>query len=305
MSTLIPNPTRILFFTGKGGVGKSTISAALAMRAARIGKRVLVCEVRAHERIPLLLGKPPVGPEIREIEPDLFAVNIDIPTAFREYALMKLRLKAIYRAVFENRIMRYALRAIPSIAEIVTLGKVVYHLGEKDAQGRNRFDLIIVDAPATGHAVSLLHTPQVVLDSIPAGAMADEMRHILEVFADRSVSGVVLVTLPEEMPVNETIELDEQLGRLVHLERSAVVLNGDLPLRFGPLDLDAMRSVPALGPAYAAAAAYQQRSDLAQGYVEKLRASVRHPLARVGYRFAPRFDRRCIDAISYDLAVLS
>ena len=296
---------RLLFVTGKGGVGKSTISAALALRAARIGKRVLVVEVRAHERIPLLLGKPPVGPEIREIEPDLFAVNIDTATAFREYALMKLRLKAIYRAVFENRIMRYALRAIPSIAEIVTLGKVVYHLGEKDSQGRNRFDVIIVDAPATGHAVSLLRTPQVVRDSVPAGAMADEMQHILDVFADHALSGIVLVTLPEEMPVNETIELDEQLGRLVSLERSAVVLNGDLPFRFGPLDLEAMKDVPGLAPGYAAAAAYQRRSDLAQGYVEKLRASVKHPLARVEYRFASRFDRSCIDGISHDLAVLS
>jgi hypothetical protein len=84
-----------------------------------------------------------------------------------------------------------------------------------------------------------------------------------------------------------------------------VVLNGDLPLRFGKLDLEALAQVPVLAPAYAAAAAYQRRSDLAQGYVEKLRANVKHPLARVEYRFAERFDRSCVEGISYDLAVLS
>ena len=298
---------RLLFVTGKGGVGKSTVSAALALKAARDGKRVLVCEVRAHERISALLGKPPVGPEIRTLEPGLDAVDIDTLAAFREYALMKLRFQAVYKVVFENRIMRYALRAIPSIAEIVTLGKIVFHVGEREG-GRPRWDLVIVDAPATGHALSLLRTPQTILDSVPAGAMADEMKHILEVFRDGRQSGVVLVTLPEEMPVNETIELDRELARSVPIERSAVVLNGDLPMRFSPLELEALaarRADPGLAAAVEAAASYQRRSDLAARYVEKLRAEVKQPLARVPFRFVRRFDREVVESISRDLAVLA
>jgi anion-transporting ArsA/GET3 family ATPase len=296
---------RLLFVTGKGGVGKSTITAALGLRAARLGRKVLICEVRAHERIPQLLGKPPVGPDIREIEPDLFACNIDINSAFRDYALMKLKLKTLYRAVFENRLMRYALKAIPSIAEIVVLGKVVYHLGEQGPYGGNRFDVVIVDAPATGHALTLLRTPQVILEAVPTGPMADEMRHIRDVMADRAMSGVVMVSLPEEMPVNETIELDQQLAKFIDIERSAVVLNGDLPLRFNSLDLNAAARDPRLRACAEAAAAYQHRSDLAAAYVAKLKEQIPLPLARVPYRFSERFGRATIEEISHDLAVLS
>jgi hypothetical protein len=299
---------RLLFVTGKGGVGKSTVAAALALKAARDGKRVLVCEIRAHERISALLGHPPAGAEITRLEENLDAVDIQTADAFREYALMKLKFQTVYKVVFENRLMRYALRAIPSIAEIVTLGKIVFHVGER-AGGRPKWDVVIVDAPATGHALTLLRTPQTIVESVPAGAMADEMKHILDVFADPKLSGLVLVTLPEEMPVNETIELDRELARTVKLERSAVVLNGDLPIRFSPLELEALLPLRtqggALGAAAEAALSYQRRSDLAAGYVDKLRTLVQHPLARVPYRFVERFDRSVIEDISRDLAVIA
>lgn len=295
---------RLVFVTGKGGVGKSTIAAALALKAARDGKRTLVVEVRAStERIAPLLGHAPVGSEIRRIEPNLDAVDIETQAAFREYALMKLKFQTVYKVVFENRLMRYAMRAIPSIAEIVTLGKVVYHLGEKE-NGRNRWDVIVVDAPATGHALSLLRTPKTVMDSVPAGVLFDEMKHIQDTLADPKISGLVLVTLPEEMPVNETIELDRELARTVPVERSAVVLNGDLPIRFGPLELEQL-AARANEPAIAAAFAYQRRSDLAAKYVAKLSSEIPHPLARVAYRFVPRFDRAIIEEISRELAVVA
>jgi anion-transporting ArsA/GET3 family ATPase len=302
---------RLVFVTGKGGVGKSTISAALALRAVRAGKQVLLCEVRVgEERLPALLGKPPVGSEITPLEHNIWSVNIETQAAFREYALMKLKLQALYRVVFENRLMRYALRAIPSIAEVVTLGKVVYHVGERKPDGRPRFDLVIVDAPATGHALALLRTPRTVLDAVRTGAMADEMQHILDVFADPTQTGLLLVTLPEEMPVNETIELDAALERDVRIERTAVVLNCDLPMRFGPLDLEALAQLPTkdstlLAPATAAANAYQRRSDLAQSYVERLKTKVKLPLARVSYRFTSDFGRKAVEEISHELAVLA
>lgn len=298
---------RLVFVTGKGGVGKSTVTAALALKAARDGKRVLVCEVRAHERISALLGHPPVGAELRRLEPNIDAVDIETSVAFREYALMKLKFQAVYKMVFENRLMKYALRAIPSIAEIVTLGKVVYHVGETHG-GRPRWDVVLVDAPSTGHALTLLRTPQTVMGAVPAGAMADEMQHIQDVLANPKLSGLVLVTLPEEMPVNETIELDRALAETVPIERSAVVLNGDLPMRFSPLELEALelrRAEPVLAPAIQAAFSYQRRSDLAAKYVEKLRSEVKQPLARVPFQFVPRFDRKVVEGISYDLAVIA
>ena len=115
------------------------------------------------------------------------------------------------------------------------------------------------------------------------------------------------MTLPEEMPVNETIELDRELARHVDIERSALVLNGDLPLRFSSLDLSALHGSAAtvLGAPAQAARSYQRRSDLAAGYVERLRAEVPHPLARVPFRFTRNFDRSVIESISHDLSVIA
>ena len=116
---------RLLIVTGKGGVGKSSVAAALALLAARRGKRVLVCEVNAQERVAPLLGAAPSGPVTRQVADNLYTVNVTPPEAMREYGLMVLRFRTIYEAVFENRLVRYFLRVIPSLAELVMLGNSV------------------------------------------------------------------------------------------------------------------------------------------------------------------------------------
>ena len=129
---------RLLVVTGKGGTGKSTLSAALALIGARQGKKVLVCEVVARERVSDFFGKPPSGPQIRELMPNLYSVHVRPREAMREYALMTLRYRAIYTAVFENRVVRYFLDAAPSLAEIVMLGKVWWHAAREEERGRPR-----------------------------------------------------------------------------------------------------------------------------------------------------------------------
>ena len=162
LSSLVPPPTlldrRLVIVTGKGGVGKTTVCAALALLAARAGKRVLVCEVNARARVAALLGGPPAGPVIREVRPGISVINVTPPEAMREYGLMVLRFRTIYDAVFENRLVRYFLRVIPSLAEVVMLGKILHEARAEEA-GRPRWDLVLVDAPATGHAVQLLRVP--------------------------------------------------------------------------------------------------------------------------------------------------
>ena len=151
---------RLVVVTGKGGTGKSTMSAAVALAAARRGKRVLVCEVVAKERVADFFGKPASGPQIRELLPNLYSVHVRPREAMREYALMTLKYETLYKLAFENPAARYFLAAAPSLAEIVMLGKVWWHATQETERGRPRWDLVVLDAPATGHGLTFLTVPE-------------------------------------------------------------------------------------------------------------------------------------------------
>jgi anion-transporting ArsA/GET3 family ATPase len=266
---------RLVVVTGKGGVGKSTVAAALALRAARAGKRTLVCEVNAPERVAPLLGAPPAGTEPRQALPGLFTVNVTPPEAMHEYGLKVLRFQLLYRAVFENRLVRYFLRVIPSLAELVMLGKILYEARAVDPEGRPRWDLVVMDAPSTGHAVQLLRVPSALLDTVPPGPLQRDARWMHDLLVDPARTAVVLVTLPEEMPVNETLELDAALRSVVGLVPSALFVNAVPGARFAPAEeerLAALAGAPApLGPAAAAARLQAVRARLAAGQLARVR----------------------------------
>src|SRR4051812_10235024 len=202
---------RLLVVTGKGGTGKSTVSAALAQAASRRGKRVLVCEVTARERVSELFGKPPSGTVIHELARNVFSVHVQPREAMREYALMTLKYKTVYNVVFENRVVRYFLNAAPSLAEIVMLGKVWWHAVREEEHGRPRWDQVILDAPATGHGLTLLTVPEVFLQLVSEGPLARDMKDMRSLLTDPARCATCIVSLPEEMPVNEAIELDRAL----------------------------------------------------------------------------------------------
>ena len=236
---------RLLVVTGKGGVGKSTVAAALAVQLARSGRRTLLCEVNGGDRLAPLLGHAPVGPTMTEVEPNLLLVDLRPAESMREYVLLKIRLERVYRAVFENRMVRYFLRFIPSLAETVMLGKVLWHVRQPPGSP-DHFDSVVVDAPSTGHALTLLGVPRTLLNTLPASPMAAEARWMQELLVDPAVTGVVLVSLPEELPVQETLELGEALGRGLGLPLGAVVLNQAVPTRFGPEERSALAARPGL-----------------------------------------------------------
>jgi len=274
---------RLALVTGKGGVGKSTIAAALAVLAAREGKRVLVCEVNAsQERIAPLLGAPRAGPSVREARPGLFTVNVTPPEAMREYGLMVLKFRTIYDAVFENRLVRYFLRAVPSLAELVVLGKILHEVRLTEG-GRRRWDLVVVDAPSTGHAVQLLRVPSALLDTVPGGPLRRDAEWMEALLVDPAVTALALVTLPEEMPVNEAIELDAQVRGVLGIHRAALFVNAMPESRFAESEqarLDALAAAGGvLGAAARAARLQTLRASQARRYLARARAALDLPTA--------------------------
>ncbi|MDP1822613.1 MAG: ArsA family ATPase [Archangium sp.] len=289
---------RLLVVTGKGGVGKSTLAAALAVQSAREARRTLVCEVNAKERISQLLGLPEVGPEITAIDENLWAVNMRPQEAMREYALMLLKFESIYDAVFQNRVVHHFLRFIPSLQELVLLGKILFHLREKLPDGRWRFDRIIVDAPATGHAIAFLSLPQVIIDTVPPGAMRQEATWMRDLLIDPKTTAVVLVSLPEELPVNETIELHAALVSKVKVHPALVVLNGFVARRFLAADL-----LDGLSAGLAEVARHHSvRAELSASSFTRLQA-LRLPVVTVPRLFFPDFGRQAVEQIALHLDV--
>jgi anion-transporting ArsA/GET3 family ATPase len=301
----VPGPAlldrRLVIVTGKGGVGKSTISAALALIAARRGRRTLVCEVKAQERVAPLLGAPPAGAVIREALPGLSTVNVTPPQAMREYGLMVLKYKTIYDAVFENRLVRYFLQVVPSLAELVMLGKILHEVRAEE-RGRPRWDLVVVDAPSTGHAVQLLRVPAALLDTVPAGPLRRDAQWMRDLLVDARTTALALVTLPEEMPVNEAIDLDGQVRDLLGIARGGVLVNAMPEPRFTPEEealLGELTTEAApVGPAARSATILARRAAQAARQVERLRGALDGPVSLLPLVASARWDRAAVERVA-------
>lgn len=304
---------RFLLNSGKGGTGKTTMSVAMAVALAREGRRVLLMQLNVHDRVGALFGKPPVGPEIVELAPRLFAVNTTPPEALREYVLMTLKVKLLYRAVFENRLVARFLRMVPGLPELLMLGKAFHHEREQ-RDGRAVWDAVIVDAPATGHGLFLMQIPQVITDALGDGPMVGEARRMMELLRDPERTSVNIITLTEEMPVNETLEYRRQLHEQLHIEVGAIVANGVYPVTFNPVEIRHARELrdahrlqhhgdgdDGLAALLDAALFRDERCALQGAYLERLRRETGRPVLEVPFYFAPTLDRGVIERMATHL----
>ena len=209
---------RFVLVTGKGGVGKSTVTALLARIAAAQGHRTLVCELNTRERIPELFGHASVGGTVTQIAShpsggEVWSVNIQPAMAMEEYALMKLRFKTLYKIVFDNPLVQSAIRLLPGVNHLTMMGKAFNH--ERETNGdRPAWDRIIIDAPATGHGLTFFQLPKIIRDAVPAGNLHQEADDMWSLLTDPTRTAVHLVCLPEELPVQETLEFHARLKAL-------------------------------------------------------------------------------------------
>jgi anion-transporting ArsA/GET3 family ATPase len=239
---------RVALVTGKGGVGKTTVSTLIALRAARAGKRTLLCETSGSTQVPGLFGQKARGYEVTELAPNLHTMSITSDAAIEDYIVMQLKFRRLYKLVFRNRIVGPFVDAVPGLHDLIQLGKVFDLERNRRSNGSYEWDFIVIDAPATGHGLTMLASPRAMMDLTVSGPFHDNARDVASLYEDPARTALILVSLPEELPVHETEELFGSLGSQRSLVRG-IVLNEVHP---SPVpDIAAYR---ALRPALAAGA---------------------------------------------------
>ena len=218
---------KLVFVTGKGGTGKTTVASALALFAASRGKRVLICEVDAKGDVAGFYEAPPTGFHEKEILPGLFAMTMDTEASLREYLKLQLRIPVVGRIGPLAKAFDFVATAAPGVREILTVGKLCYEVRERS------YDLVVVDAPASGHIVGQLAAPQAINNLVKVGLIRSQTDWMLDILSDPRTTGLVAVCTPEEMPVNETIDLAGRIKAETTVQLSAVVVNRVLPELFG------------------------------------------------------------------------
>ena len=231
----------LIIVTGKGGVGKTVVSAALASLAATQGRETLYIEMVPHPKAPSLFHVKPQGYEPVEIREHLHLCRLTPSECLEEIAVMRLKLRAIYRLVFKHRTVAAFMSFMPGMDELLVLGKVVYMVNRgRHRAGRHPFDLVVVDGPPTGEAIAMLRLPGTIRRAVKAGPLAHDTGIMEDLLTDPDRTATAVVTMPEELPVNEALELTDELKTLEMHRGGALFVNRMTPDFFDPRTRDAL-----------------------------------------------------------------
>lgn len=289
---------RLVVLSGKGGVGKSVVGAALALAARERGKRVLLVEVEAAHEAARYLGGKPSGGGVQEVLPGLFTLNLAPKQAMEEYVRSTVKVDLLARRVLDSPLYHRFFEAAPGLPELITLGKVMILEAETTGwRARPRWDLIVLDAPATGHGLAFLKVPLAASRAVPVGPVGHNARRILALLRDPQRTALGVVAIPEEMAIVEGLEFHRLAGEELGITPRAVILNGCHERRFTePQEATVLRLAargPAgalapgisLGAALGAARRHVRRHKLTRFYIARLRRAVDTPLVTLPYLF--------------------
>ena len=311
---------RLIIVTGKGGTGKTTIATALGVAAARRGHSVLLAEMGGQEQIPQRVhpGHPPVGNAACELRPRLTTIHIDPFEALAEYLGLQTHLRGVVDLFMRNRGVSQLLEAAPGWRELITLGKL-WHLAQmEDGEGRRLYELIVVDAPATGHGMTFLDVPRVVGSAVRAGPLRVHARRVEEFLRDPDQTLLLPVSLAEELPARETVELVRRAQTGIGMAVDRVIANAVAPDPFpAPVPADLEQRLRCLGDdvklgelptasVLAECGAYlRARYALNASCLEQLRQDCGQPLVTLPYRPGQLAGADALDAFAQPLFALS
>lgn len=285
---------RLVVVTGKGGVGKSTVALALALAAAERGKRTILCEVGAQERLSRVFHRAEVGFHEVKLAEKLWGISIDPDESMREYVLLQLKVKAMRDLLFRSRIFSYLAAATPGLKELVTIGKI-WELAQADRKVKDRrsYDLVVVDAPATGHGVGFLQTPRTFAGIARVGPIHNQAETLDAFICNHRKTGVAIVALPEEMPVNETASLEHDLAEEVGVAVDRIIMNALYPERFSEQEAKrlgelAERENGTVRAAARAAVSQSRRARSQREQLARLTELTASPIATLPFLFEPK-----------------
>ena len=305
---------RLIFVTGKGGVGKTTVAAALGAAAAERGKRTIVCEMAGQERMARLFerdgagGDGGVGFRETELADRLWAISIHPERSLEEYLRLQIGSRALSNLLTGNRMFQYLAAAAPGVRELSSIAKVweLAQLQRRSAKA-SPYDLVVVDAPATGHGLGMLRAPRTFGDIARVGPIRRQADLIDSFIRDQSKTGVLVVALAEEMPVNETLDFQRSLGEVMGLEIDAIVVNAVYPERFSGADAEALSgfspdgSRPALRAALEAALSEHHRARAQRAQLRRLRRGAESEVTTLPFLFEPELGPESVERLSREL----